>query len=280
MASRATRGLWRSFVTPEGVSLPFELASAAQRAAAFLIDIMLMAVILASATVALILLSLGGTPELMLAIWLIGFFALRNGWFTLFELGSRGATPGKRLTGLRVIARDGARLTGASVIARNAMREIEVFLPLSFLAQQVGANTADTFLTIFALGWSAIFLFFPLFNRDRMRVGDLVAGTCVVVVQKASLSSDLVAGTRRGNRAIPEAALREYGIFELQTLEAVLRAEKPAAINRVATIIREKYQLADDGDDYAFLADFYTALCNRLEQRIMAGERRISKETF
>ena len=47
-------------------------------------------------------------------------------------MGGRGATPGKRMLGLRVVARDGARLTGGAVIARNAMREIEVFLPLSF----------------------------------------------------------------------------------------------------------------------------------------------------
>ena len=67
---------------------------------------------------------------------------LRNGWFTLFEMGGRGATPGKRLLGLRVVARDGARLTGGAVIARNAMREIEVFLPLSFLRSQASEGAA------------------------------------------------------------------------------------------------------------------------------------------
>ena len=117
-------------------------------------------------------------------LWLIGSFILRNGWFSLFEMGSRGATPGKRLMGLRVVARDGARLTGAAVIARNAMREIEVFLPLSFLGAQTAEGTADTFLVIFALVWSGIFLFFPLLNRDRLRVGDLVAGTWVVRTEK------------------------------------------------------------------------------------------------
>ena len=29
-------------------------------------------------------------------IWLLGFFLLRNGYFVAFEMGSRGATPGKR----------------------------------------------------------------------------------------------------------------------------------------------------------------------------------------
>ena len=119
--------------------------------------------------------------------------------------------------------------------------------------------------------------FFPLFNRDRLRVGDLVAGTWVVVVERAKLSHDLVAGTRRGQRHFPEAALRDYGIYELQTLETVLRGEREQAIATVAQTIRGKYDLPDDHDDYGFLADFYAALCARLEQRMALGERRASK---
>ena len=138
------------------------------------------------------------------ALWLVGFFLLRNGWFTLFEMGSRGATPGKRVMGLRVVARDGARLTGAAVIARNAMREIEVFLPLSFFAQQSAQGTADTFLTLFSLLWSGIFLFFPLFNRDRLRVGDLVAGTWVIQVSKATLNDDLAFATQAPGAHSPD----------------------------------------------------------------------------
>src|SRR3546814_2214694 len=75
-------------------------------------------------------------------------------------MGGRGAIPGKRLMGLRVVARDGARLTGGAVVVRNAMREIEIFLPLSFLAFRGSENAADTALTVCALLWSGIFLFF------------------------------------------------------------------------------------------------------------------------
>ncbi|MES2904486.1 MAG: RDD family protein, partial [Pseudomonadota bacterium] len=161
--------LRRSFVTPEGVDLWLELGSVASRAVAFLIDAFLMMVILVVVTLAFVWMAVPGMRGFLTALWLVGFFLLRNGWFTLFEMGSRGATPGKLVMGLRVVARDGARLTGAAVIARNAMREIEVFLPLSFFAQQSAQGTADTFLTLFSLLWSGIFLFFPLFNRDRLR---------------------------------------------------------------------------------------------------------------
>src|SRR5690348_13632078 len=210
VATRAlkTRDLKRTFVTPEGVDLRLELGSAGSRAGAFMIDFVLMIVVLVIVTVAVLYLSSGGdklagaigVQQFLAVLWLIGFFILRNGWFSLFEMGSRGATPGKRLLGLRVVARDGARLTASAVIARNAMREIEVFLPLSFLGAQAAEGTADTFLTLFALLWSGIFLFFPLFNRDRLRVGDLVGGTWVVRTGKGGLSADLVGSSYQARR--------------------------------------------------------------------------------
>jgi uncharacterized RDD family membrane protein YckC len=267
------------------VDLRLELGSAGSRAAAFMIDIILMMLILVSITILTFYLfwatlksKNGGAPaEFLAVLWLIGAFILRNGWFSLFEMGSRGATPGKRLIGLRVVARDGARLTGAAVIARNAMREIEVFLPLSFLGAQAAEGVADTFLVIFALLWSGIFLFFPLFNRDRLRVGDLVAGTWVVRSEKAGLSEDLVGTAHRMRRTFPPAALELYGVYELQTLEDVLRKENPDAVVTVAQTIRSKANLPDDGDDYGFLSDYYAALCAHLEAGLMVGRRRDNK---
>lgn len=287
MASSALkfRDLKRSFITPEGVDLRLELGSAGSRAGAFMIDVVLMVIVLAAMSFGVFYLLLStlkaesgdGVAQVMAVIWLIGFFVLRNGWFSLFEMGGRGATPGKRLLGLRVVARDGARLTGAAVIARNAMREIEVFLPLSFLGAQAAQGLADTFLTIFALLWSGIFLFFPLFNRDRLRVGDLIAGTWVVRTEKSGLSADLVGSAFQPRRTFPPAALQLYGVYELQTLEEVLRNENPDAIVTVARTIRSKAGLADDGDDYGFLSDYYAALCAHLEAGLMVGRRRESK---
>jgi uncharacterized RDD family membrane protein YckC len=279
------RSLKRAFITPEGVDLRLELASAGSRAGAFMIDLIIMVVTLVAMTLLLLYLASGlgkggpseGVAEFLGVLWLVGFFILRNGWFSLFEMGSRGATPGKRLMGLRVVARDGARLTGAAVIARNAMREIEVFLPLSFLGAQAAEGLADTFLTIFALLWSGIFLFFPLFNRDRLRVGDLVAGTWVVRNEKAGLSADLVGSAYQARRTFPPAALQLYGVYELQTLEDVLRNENPDAVVTVARTIRSKADLPDDGDDYGFLSDYYAALCAHLEAGLMVGRRRESK---
>ncbi len=268
----------RPFVTPEGVDLNLELATAGARAGAFMLDAILIMLILVVFTIIVAVLGISGGGEIFAIIWLIGYFLLRNFWFVLFEMGGRGATPGKRLMKLRVVARDGARLTGAAVVARNAMREIEIFLPLSFLAARAAEGAADTALTVASLVWSGIFLFFPLFNRDRLRVGDLVAGTWVVQAKKADLSFDLgQSQPSRGRRVFSDAALGLYGVYELQTLEEVLRGGQTTAIASVARVIRERSGMPDDGDDYGFLQDYYAALCARLEAGMLVGRRRENK---
>jgi uncharacterized RDD family membrane protein YckC len=280
------RSLRRTFITPEGVDLRLDLAGAGERAAAFLID----ATIIIAALIALTLLAalvahvIGGhgSDDSVFMIWLIGFFVLRNGWFTLFESGRRGATPGKRLVGLRVVARDGARLTGAAVIVRNAMREIEVFLPLTFLATASAQNTADTFMTVFTLSWAGVFALFPLFNRDRLRIGDLLAGTWVVHNVRAQLAADLAAPRTLEvpRRQFSDATLQLYGIYELQILEDVLRRQDWDAMTLVASSIRRKAELADDGDNdvEGFLQDYYLALCAKLEREVALGVRRQDKQ--
>lgn len=278
----APASLRRSFVTPEGVDLGLELASAGTRASAFILDMLILFISLVLTTIAIGLLGIAKAKgEIFMILWLVGAFVLRNGWFTLFEMGGRGATPGKRLLGLRVIARDGGRLTGGAVIARNALREIEIFLPLSFLGVQASQGAADGFLTLFALCWTGIFLFFPLFNRDRLRVGDLLAGTWVVNIARGKLGADLVAArAAQPRRSFSDAALDLYGIYELQTLEQVLRNGQEEAVATVAATIRRKAGLANDGDDHGFLSDYYAALCARLERGMLVGRRRADKHAL
>ena len=261
----------RSFVTPEGVDLELELASASERATAFAVDLSLIFLGLVILTIVAISL-LHDSGEFAIVIWLVGFFLARNLYFVGFEAGKRGATLGKRLLGLRVVARDGARLSTAAVISRNALREIELFLPLSFLAMQAATDSFDWLIGSLGLLWSLLFLFFPLFNRDRMRAGDLIAGTWVVEVPKAQFAPDL-AEERPGGHSFSEEMLAIYGVYELQTLETVLRHGNPQKIRTVATSIREKAGIADEGDDEAFLYDYYAALTARLEREMALGTK-------
>src|SRR5690242_18898538 len=141
------------------------------------------------------LLGLGGLgvdfAEPLVIAWLILIFFLRNVYFIAFEAGRRAATPGKRAVGIRVVSRDGSGLSIDQVIARNLMREIEIFLPLSLLVTGNQLGVADTLTTIFGLVWTLLFAFFLLFNRDRMRIGDLLAGTWVVEAPRRALAENL-----------------------------------------------------------------------------------------
>jgi uncharacterized RDD family membrane protein YckC len=252
-----------------------------QRMAAFLIDLVLMLVILIGMTVAIGLLAIGGPKGsgwLMMSLWLLGFFLLRNFYFILMEMGPRAATFGKRMTGIRVVARSGARLTADAVVARNLMREIEVYLPLSFLGFNAAEGSADATMNLLGLGWAGIFLFFPLFNKDRLRVGDLLAGTWVINAPRRELGLDLTREFEAAGRyQFTEEQLDAYGAFELQTLEKVLREGNPDALATVASTIRHKIGFHRADDDFTFLSLYYQALKVRLERKLLFGKRRADK---
>ena len=279
---RAEEGKRRSLVTPEGVDLSLRLADIGQRFTAFLLDLLIMVGLL----VALTLLCAGAaaatglsSAELAMIVWLLGFFLLRNFYFILMEMGPRAATFGKRAAGLRVVARSGERLTADRVIARNMLREIEFYLPLSFLFYNGAEGSGDGLTALAGLAWACLFLFFPFFNKDKMRVGDLLAGTWVVSAPKRKLTVDLARAWEGGpDYKFSDAQLDVYSVFELQTLEQVLRDSRPETIATVAATIRGKIGFADDGGpDLAFLTDYYNGSRGRMERRLLFGKRRADK---
>nr|WP_302054058.1 RDD family protein [Sphingomonas tagetis] len=267
-------------VTPEGVVLHLRLASAGSRAAAFSIDAAIMLAALIAVTVLAVFI-LGGFRTFGPAaiIWLLGLFLLRNFYFTLFESGARAATPGKRALKLRVVARDGGRLTGGAVLARNLMREIEVFLPLIFVVSARAEGFSNRWLALFGFVWTGIFLFMPLFNRDRLRAGDMLAGTWVVENERPKIAPDLIArpNPRAEHYSFTPAELAVYGQFEVQRLEEVLRRDDRDAIVTVAGVIRRKLGRVDEGDDRAFLDAYYAAARLHLERRLLFGQRKRDK---
>jgi uncharacterized RDD family membrane protein YckC len=273
----------RTFVTPEGVDLKLDLATVGERIGGFMMDLVVIVLTLVIFTIALgfILVGTGAVlAQALLMVWLLGFFALRNGYFVLFELGPRAATPGKRLMKMRVVSRDGTRLRGHQIVARNAMRELELFLPLSFLAYQSSQGMATFATGLFGLLWTGIFALFPFFNRDRLRVGDLIAGTWVVRLPRRSLNNSVAARTvpEEARYSFSDAQLGVYGEFELQKLEEVLRRNDEYSMIVVARTIRERLGMPEDGgDDHAFLQAYYTALCQRLERGMLFGKRKKDK---
>jgi uncharacterized RDD family membrane protein YckC len=270
----------RAIVTPEGVPLTVELAEYGERASAFLIDLMIW--LLASFAVLLLLFLTpfqGLTTIVVISLLLFTAFIVRNLYFIHFELSWHGATPGKRIVGIRVIDRHGGPLLPSAVIARNLTREVEIFIPLGILISAQGAGPWE----YLALGvWLIGFVALAVFNRDRMRAGDLIGGTLVISVPRQRLLQDLVESAARFT--FTQQQLEAYGALELQVLEELLRrpdsADKPPLLRDVCDRITRKIDWktpVPDAEIVTFLRDFYTAQRAYLEREQLFGRARADK---
>jgi uncharacterized RDD family membrane protein YckC len=272
----------REILTPEGVPISFTLASVGDRAAALMIDLIIM-MSLVFGIVLLASLAFGGTwaeSSWLMPLLIILIFMILNFYFAFFEVRWQGSTPGKRQMGLRVIDAKGGQLEASAVLARNLMRELEVWMPLRFL---IGGTAiwpdAPGWARVVAVLWTLVFLLLPLFNKDRLRAGDLIAGTRVVLQPKPVLAADLAdtsmsghqmfippamaaapayqqspaspmqaphAAAPGGRRApmftFTDAQLAVYGEFELQVLEGVLRDTAGVDRDQTLAVVAEKIQ--------------------------------------
>ena len=136
--------------------------------------------------------------------------------------------------------------------------------------------------------WVSIFAIFPLFNKDRLRCGDLIAGTWViqnvkrnlggVVAPSAEVIADPVNGKVTTRYEFSDEDLSVYGEYELQTLESVLRNGTDEALETVTNSICTKIGWEPgSGDERIFLEAYYTALRAKLERGMRFGKRRKDK---
>ncbi|HZJ65509.1 MAG TPA: RDD family protein [Kofleriaceae bacterium] len=289
--------LVREIVTPEGIPVRFTLARAGDRAAAFLLDVLLQ-VVLAVAILWGVAVAVGGAGTWLTAVIVVVAFLLLNFYFAFFEVRWQGTTPGKRRVGIRVIDARGGQLETSAVLARNLIRELEVWTPLRFLlASSLVWPEAPGWARLVAGAWAFLFLFMPVFNKDRLRVGDMIAGTRVVLHPRAVLMPDLVdesaaapaqaagapARAPAAAHVFSDAQLGIYGIYELQVLEGVLRISPGdsahlEAVRTVAEKVRNKIRYEGRiTDDERFLREFYVAQRAHLEQKMLFGQRRQDK---
>lgn len=292
----------RTLITPEGIALPVTLASRGTRFGALLIDLTIIFVTMIVSAFGLYYVAgklmamngldlekadpkMPGAVQFVIIVYIALLFLLRHAYFLYFELGPRGATPGKRMTGARVAARDGGRLTTEMVLARNLLRDVEITLPIVAIFSLVGGGIAEWA----AFGWLAVFALFPLFNRDRLRAGDLVAGSWVVEAPRLKLADALSTGATASSGTsaatgasykFGEEELAIYGEFELQTLERVLRENRSEAMAAVHEAICRKIGWNPGaGDERAFLEAYYTQLRARLEGGMRMGQRKADKHS-
>ncbi|MGD9495334.1 MAG: RDD family protein [Armatimonadota bacterium] len=218
-----------SLSVPEQVEISYELAGIGSRFLAALVDTFLVAV--AVGLLALIAWVVRGRLTGEVAISLVaGIIVLSAstliyvGYYVYFEATSGGQSPGKRLTGLRVISVDGAPVSLEQSAVRNILR------------------LADLLPTSYAAGLVAI-----LVTARNQRLGDLAAGTMVVKERLEPLqelpeeepapaelppgvSADVLGLLRAGARAVTREEEKTIRRFLERRFELA-----PAARRRLAT---------------------------------------------
>lgn len=148
-------------MTPEMVTLRFQVAGLFTRAMAFLFDTLMMFL---ACFAALLLVSIGGANAITITLSILIPFSILLGYFTVLETYMHGQTPGKRIMGLRVMDAAGRRLTFDAVLIRNMVRFLDYVPAMMFLGGSVAA--AD-----------------PLHRR----IGDFAAHTIVIRHRRTAL---------------------------------------------------------------------------------------------
>lgn len=278
---------------PEGVELGLPIAGIGARLGAQITDILLTLGFAVSLVILLVFTDIAG-PNTVTVIGSLLFFAIRVPYYILTELVWNGQTLGKRLMKIKVVSHFGGPLTTHALVLRNILKEAEVFLPATLVLTLTAESALASWI---AFAWVLMALAIPLSNPHRMRLGDMLAGTHVVHLPDPILLSDLaktpVSTAREEDKPITFLShqLDHYGRFELQTLEALLRAQdgriqanqaarNTATLASIVERIRKKIGYSDavaPEDHEAFLRAFYNAQRAHLEQRQIFGDRRSDK---
>jgi uncharacterized RDD family membrane protein YckC len=147
-------------MTPERIVFDYPLGGPFRRVTAYLVDLCLLALLVVGAASLSLLLSLGAASGLGPA--LVAYFLLSWGYGAFCEGVFNGQTPGKRALRLRVVSVRGVPITGAQAVLRNLVGTVDGIVPFFFM-----------------LGLTSMLL-----SRRFQRLGDLAAGTIVIVEQR------------------------------------------------------------------------------------------------
>jgi uncharacterized RDD family membrane protein YckC len=145
----------------------------------------------------------------------------------IVEVMTRGQTPGKRMAGVRILGRDGGQPSTTALLLRNVFRLIDS-LPATYM---VGLTTC-------------------FFTRQKVRLGDIAAGTLLVLDNAAADASLL--------RIEQLAAHSKLSLDALELIDQVLeRWESLEAANRtqVARSLLSRLNPQEDPANLAQLSD-------------------------
>ncbi|WP_193210968.1 RDD family protein [Luteolibacter marinus] len=148
----------------EGVEVRLRIAGPLPRGMALGIDMLIQGVILVVVTIVLAISGIGLGWNVASGLIMLAWFFM-SWWFPVFfEAGKRGATPGKRSMGLRVVQTSGAPITFGQAVVRNFLRVVDGMPMIPWLP-----------IPTMGFGLAAC-----LATKRFQRLGDLAAGTVVI----------------------------------------------------------------------------------------------------
>lgn len=156
-------------VTPERIVFRYPLAGPFRRCSAYLIDVLIVLAIVLLVSFMLAILS-SGTRSGLGPIF-VAYFVIMWGYRGFCEGVLNGQTLGKRSLGLRVVSERGIPITGAQAVLRNLVGAVDGTIP--YFSQP------DLMSMLLLLGFTSMLL-----TRRFQRLGDLAAGTMVVIEER------------------------------------------------------------------------------------------------
>jgi uncharacterized RDD family membrane protein YckC len=238
--------------TPEYVGFQYILAGLGSRAAAFLLDTAVRALIVISLFAAVMLLSrwlpaldptgllAGASKTWIMALGVTAYGVVDLGYFLLFEALWSGQTPGKRNQGLRVIKNNGQPIGWLDSAIRNILRAV------------------DLLAGVYPLGVVVIFL-----SRTNQRIGDYAAGTVVIAERRRNVPRD-------------RTRLRRNDTLKSVEVESHISRLEPEQYQILRSFLQRR-----DTMDKASRNDLAGILSRRIMERWGIGSRpNISHESF
>ncbi len=148
----------------EGIEIRLRMAGPMLRAGAYLIDLAIRIAVMLAGGICLLLAGVAVGERVATGMMLLVWFLMDWLYPVVFEAGKRGATPGKRALGLRVVQASGSPITLGQAVVRNFLRFVDGMPLFTYL---FGVTSC-------------------LATKRFQRLGDLAAGTVVIYDRMAA----------------------------------------------------------------------------------------------
>ncbi len=237
-------------VTPERIAFDYPLAGPFRRYFAYLIDFAIVLTTILIVTLILMVVSLGSVSGF--GPIFVAYFVIMWGYRGVCELAMNGQTFGKRFVGLRVVSDRGLPITPAQAILRNLVGSLDGTVPYVL--------RPDLTAMLLLFGLTSMLL-----TRKFQRLGDLAAGTMVVVEERQWRSGMLRVDENAVGALLPWLPLRmEAGSEMARAVSDYVRrrgrfgkARREEMAEHLARPLRQRYSLPADASADAIVCAVY-----------------------